>query len=283
MRTRGETREAGRLRYHRVTAATAPDLAVLLCHGFGAPGTDLVPIANELVHMSERIAKHVVFLFPEAPLSLGGFPGFEQRAWWPIDLPALEESIRRGQPLDRGMECPGQLAELRPRLLELLARERAEIGELLREMGPRPGAGDEGDVLGVAGRFAGGGDGGPLPTGRIVLGGFSQGAMLATDLTLHMDEAPGALVAFSGTLLCETEWRRLAPGRKGLKVLQSHGRHDPLLAFPAAERLRDLLRSGGAELRFVPFDGQHEIPPIAMNAFRDLLEELVAPTREESR
>ena len=52
-----------------------------------------------------------------------------------------------------------------------------------------------------------------LAPGRIVLGGFSQGAMVATDVALRLEEPPAALVVLSGTLLCQDEWRRRAVWR----------------------------------------------------------------------
>ena len=99
-----------------------------------------------------------------------------------------------------------------------------------------------------------------LPIGRFVLGGFSQGGMIATETALNLAEAPAALCILSGTILCEDRWRKLAAQRGPLRVLQSHGRQDPILPFIAAEWLRDLLRDGGLDVDFVPFDGGHTIP-----------------------
>ena len=48
------------------------------------------------------------------------------------------------------------------------------------------------------------------PRERIVLGGFSQGAMLACDVTLRAERPPAGLVAMSGAPICEPEWRALA-------------------------------------------------------------------------
>lgn len=249
MRARGTTLEAAGLRYHRITAASRPSFLVLLCHGYGAPGSDLVPLGEELIRTSAEIAAGVVFVFPEAPLPLGGFPGFEQRAWWPIDILALEAAMRTGGTVDRRLDCPAELADLRPRLQALLDAERALMVTIGRE---------------------------PLPMSRVAVGGFSQGAMLATDFALRSPDPPRALCAFSGTLLCASEWREAAAQRRGLRVLQSHGRQDPLLGFAAAEALRDLLLASGAAVSFVPFAGQHEIPGPVLLAFRDLLLALLA-------
>ena len=98
-----------------------------------------------------------------------------------------------------------------------------------------------------------------LPMQKLVLGGFSQGAMIATDVALRLEEAPGALVVLSGTLLIEDAWRTKAKARTGLPVFQSHGRQDPVLPFAAAEWLRDLFVEAGMQHEFVPFDGGHTI------------------------
>jgi len=105
----------------------------------------------------------------------------------------------------------------------------------------------------------------------VVLGGFSQGAMVTTDLALRQDEAPAALVILSGTLLAESEWRARAVRRKGLRVLQSHGRQDPILPFAEAVLLRDLLQESGLAVEFLPFDGPHTISEEALDRLGALL------------
>jgi phospholipase/carboxylesterase len=62
--------------------ADAP-LAVVLMHGYGAPGDDLVSLGNAL-----DAPRGTTFLFPEAPsrISGGALLGLmgDARAWWPI-------------------------------------------------------------------------------------------------------------------------------------------------------------------------------------------------------
>ena len=101
--------------------------------------------------------------------------------------------------------------------------------------------------------------------------GFSQGAMLTTDLALRMPEPPGGLCILSGTLVSEDEWRELAKNRGPLPVLQSHGYDDQILPFKAAEWLRDLLMDAGLDVDFVPFRGMHSIPPEALRRAAALL------------
>jgi len=98
------------------------------------------------------------------------------------------------------------------------------------------------------------------PLERCVLGGFSQGAMLATDVTLRLETNPAGLLIYSGMLLCLEQWQQLAPQRVGLPVLQSHGTHDPILPFAASQLLRELLTTSGLEVEFISFPGPHTIP-----------------------
>ena len=145
-----------------------------------------------------------------------------------------------GNPIDRRDEQPPELPSVRHRLQQFVDAARIEAG---------------------------------LPWSRVILGGFSQGAMLALDLCLRLPESPGGLVVFSGTLLNETAWREAAPARRGLRVLQSHGSEDALLSFAAARRLADLLLEAGLEVDFVPFRGPHTIPHEVMARFAVFLRE----------
>jgi phospholipase/carboxylesterase len=43
---------------------TSPTLAILLCHGYGAPATDLVPLASQLMGLRPELARQAVFVFP---------------------------------------------------------------------------------------------------------------------------------------------------------------------------------------------------------------------------
>ncbi len=65
------------------------ELAVVLCHGFGAPGDDLVSLAPEILRARPELAQKVRFVFPEAPLSLAGQGYGGGRAWWPLDVQRL--------------------------------------------------------------------------------------------------------------------------------------------------------------------------------------------------
>jgi phospholipase/carboxylesterase len=201
-----------------------PARTIVLLHGFGAPGDDLVPLA-QFMDVPAR------FVFPEAPLELGGLYG-DSRAWWLLDLAKLEADLRSGATRDRRGEVP-----------EGLASAREQLSRFLDQLKPRYAIDDR----------------------QLVLGGFSQGAMLSLDVALHRDVAPAALLLMSGTLLAETVWTPLMGKLAGVPVMQSHGRTDQLLPYAVAELLRDKLRAAGAIVDFVQFVGGHEIPPLVLD------------------
>ncbi|MDQ2639164.1 MAG: hypothetical protein M3Y79_01090 [Pseudomonadota bacterium] len=90
--------------------------------------------------------------------------------------------------------------------------------------------------------------------------GFSQGGMLACDVVLHSRQAVAGLFLHSSCRIAASEWEPRLARLRGMPVIVSHGRQDSDLAFHAGEQLRDALERGGAQVKWLPFDGGHEIP-----------------------
>lgn len=110
-----------------------------------------------------------------------------------------------------------------------------------------------------------------LPASRVVLGGFSQGAMLATDVALHLNPAPAGLCIWSGCLMHETEWRKRAATQQHFRVFQSHGNDETIVPFADAVALRDLLGGVGFDVEFLAHDYDHTIPRESVDGLVGLL------------
>lgn len=214
-----------RLATHETFAAERIKRAVILLHGFGAPGTDLVGIAAEWHRQWEPdFNASTLCVFPAAPIELDF--GGDSRAWWPINFEKLQQMVARNDLSDMEQFEPAELATRR-------AQINAVISQIQTEYGVQPD--------------------------QIVLGGFSQGAMLAVDVALNHSEQLGGLLVWSGTVIHRQNWEQRALVKTKLRVLQSHGRHDPILPFTGAIRLRDLLQGAGVTVEFRPFQGYHSI------------------------
>jgi len=212
----------------RIVGPADATTTCVLFHGFGAPGDDLVSLAGAL-------AGPVRFVFPAAPLELGGLYG-DSRAWWMIDMARLERD--RSGATDRRDEIPDGLLAARAQVLQLLDDLRTQLS---------------------------------VAADQIVLGGFSQGAMLALDVALHRDVAPAGLILMSGTLIANSVWQPRMGLLAGVPVMLSHGRQDGILPFRMAEVLRDQLTTSGAKVDWQPFSGGHEIPRSVVAAAGALL------------
>ena len=94
--------------------------AVILLHGFGAPGDDLVPLSQAL-----RVPEETRFAFPAAPLKLDG--GFGGRAWWMLDIEKFAADVASGRRHDTRIAPPG-LSEAREKILAMLEAMEAEWG-----------------------------------------------------------------------------------------------------------------------------------------------------------
>jgi phospholipase/carboxylesterase len=163
------------------------------------------------------------WIFPQGVLEVPIGPGWTGRAWWPIDITSLQLATQSGQPRDLSQEKPTALAPLRKTFFETVQSLH-------------------------------------LSWKDVILGGFSQGAMLATDLFLNAPEAPKALVILSGALINKEEWKKRAPQRAGSQFFMSHGRHDDVLSVRGANQLETLLIQSGLKGHLDTFEGQHEIP-----------------------
>lgn len=181
-------------------------------------------------------AGELSWILPHAPISFAdfGFPG--GRAWFPSSLEELSQALFGGYFSNlQGLDPPG-LGE-GARLLRNTLRREAPEAEL------------------------------------VVLAGFSQGAMVATEALLSGLLQPRLLLLFSGTLIAADRWRRQTPPVSP-RLVQTHGMQDPILPISGGEGLHELLRGHGLPGELLRFAGGHAIPASALQAAAQALQEL---------
>jgi len=222
-----------------------PKSVAVLLHGHGAAGDDLVFLAEEL-----KVPDSMALVFPEGPIDLGSAPGQSDagRGWWPMDSMQLRLAMFTGQTA-LASRAAGMGREV----------ARAVFTAFMDELQARFNAGPS----------------------QIVLGGFSQGAILCLDWALHDSRPWAGLLCLSGTLVDGDDWKTCLAMRSALRALMSHGQGDPILPFSLARQLYSLLTHSGWEVEFIAFNGSHAIPPEVIAAVSRSITRWLAETHDD--
>jgi phospholipase/carboxylesterase len=162
------------------------------------------------------------------PLPMGYYEG---RSWFSIDMEKLERAMRDGTPRDLAGSLPPELDST----LGLLEGFLTELSKRHK---------------------------------KIILGGFSQGAMCTSHLAMRPGLSLEGLVFLSGALLAD---ERFPKSVRGLPFYQSHGDQDPVLLKQNGQELYNKLNSLGFKGEMHSFRGGHEIPSSVINGVRSFL------------
>lgn len=192
--------------------------------------------AHDLAPLSHvfKVPEGTRWLFPQGPLEVPIGPFYSGRAWAPINMEEWQRAMMEGRPRDLSGEKPPELFTSAQKIMEMLKLKNA-------------------------------------PIESVIFAGFSQGAMLATHLTLSSKVKPRGLIIFSGSLINGEQWEQWAPQYKGFRYFQSHGLYDDVLSIQGADKLHDLFVKNGLVGDYVKFEGSHEIPPLAVNGAQKYL------------
>jgi phospholipase/carboxylesterase len=190
--------------------------------------------------------KNFTHYFPNAPLDLYGMGSRGARAWFPLDL-SLLQNLETGQSGLRLADKPRGPAEEVLTLIDFFLEENS------------------------------------IDPQKLVLGGFSQGAILSLHWLLKREERIPGLVLLSGAPLDAAYVREKAPLLKGQKFFQSHGRSDPVLAYSEGEVLSKILKDSGFTGRWLPFNGGHEVSMEVINSLKSLLPQFLESSSVEKR
>jgi len=111
-----------------------------------------------------------------------------------------------------------------------------------------------------------------LPHERVVVGGFSQGAVMSLALGLGVGRPrPAAVIALSG-FIPEVDGWKLDTERPFPPIAIGHGTLDPVIPVEFARRARALLEAAGAEVVYRESPMGHQIDPGFLAEVRALVE-----------
>jgi phospholipase/carboxylesterase len=113
-----------------------------------------------------------------------------------------------------------------------------------------------------------------LPHPQVVLGGFSQGAVMAYALGLGATRPrPTAIAAFSG-FIPEVEGWQLDVERPLPPVAIGHGTFDPIISVEFSRAARETLEGAGGEVLYKEYPLPHTLDPNFLVEVRDWLAQL---------
>lgn len=101
-----------------------------------------------------------------------------------------------------------------------------------------------------------------IAAARTILGGFSMGSVMSHALGLGPGRPVVAgILGMSGFVPTVEGWSPDLEPRTATRVLNVHGRQDPVIGHEFAQRTRDLVLAGGLDLTALDFDGGHHVAP----------------------
>lgn len=112
------------------------------------------------------------------------------------------------------------------------------------------------------------------PLERIVIGGFSQGAVMSHALAFGPGRPrPAGLIALSGFMPRVDGFELDLSDRRGFPVALGHGTHDPVIGVEWGHEARDRLEAARAAVTWRESPMQHSVDPAFVDELRGWLAE----------
>jgi phospholipase/carboxylesterase len=101
-----------------------------------------------------------------------------------------------------------------------------------------------------------------VPASRLILGGFSQGAVMSWALGLGAGRPqPAGIIALSGFVPTVEGFELDLSGRAGLAAAIGHGAHDPVIGVEWGRDARDRVAAAGAAVTYREYPLPHSVDP----------------------
>ncbi len=112
-----------------------------------------------------------------------------------------------------------------------------------------------------------------IPSNKIVLAGFSQGALIAMMTGLHYDKPLGGILALSGYFpFSATELTEIAsPANASIPIFIGHGKEDTVVPYFLSQMTFDLLKNQGYSVGLHSYAMAHSVNAAEVNDIADWL------------
>jgi phospholipase/carboxylesterase len=232
--------------------ASPADLVVIGLHGLGAAAEQLAELKPMLSSFSQELGSlRVMEVYPQAPQTPLG------AAWWMFNVMGYMQAVST-----QDQTLMGKLIREKPEGIDAC---RNAMTQLVLE----------------ARRLAGG-SGGPVAAKKVLLAGFSLGAITSLDLALQQAEGEGVggVLFMNGAPICIEEWTARLKVHKGLRVQMSGGLADTILPHQSGGWVHQLLEANGAQVKYKLHPGGHELGgPDVLKEAADFVVETAARAR----
>ena len=95
---------------------------------------------------------------------------------------------------------------------------------------------------------------------QMIVGGFSQGCLMAMDVGLRYSHSPAGIIGISGWIYEPSQLiQEIAPEALGRRVLMTHGTMDPMIPFTAVRNEVQKLIAAGLQIEWQEFQKVHTI------------------------
>jgi phospholipase/carboxylesterase len=151
-------------------------------------------------------------------------------------------------------------ASVRPVTLNMGMRMRAWYD--IKTLTAEGRADEEGlrESVAVLGRFIAAERAAGMPSNRIVIAGFSQGAAVAVHAALRHPETLAGILALSCYLPLQAQLAaELAEANRSTPILMCHGQHDPVLPIALGVMACNWLRASGYRVEWKEYPMQHQV------------------------
>ncbi len=111
---------------------------------------------------------------------------------------------------------------------------------------------------------------------RLIVGGFSQGAIMSLGISLLKPELASAVLMMSGRMMPQFEAIRETP--KSPYLLQ-HGLYDPVITIDEGREAYRFLKARGADVEFLQYPMEHQISAESLGDARHFVARTLYKTR----